>query len=476
MKVHMVGIGGAGMSALARLYLALGHTVSGSDASDFPALRDLAALGATVHVGHDGAYVQGADLVVTTSAAPAQTPELVAARAQGIRLLKHAQALGELFNAQRGIAVAGTHGKTTTTAMIAFVLQRCGLAPKFQVGGELVDLGTSAGWGEGQWMVIEADEFDRRFLEYRPEIAVVTNVEPDHFEYFGSVAEMEGAFRDYLRECPPRGDRRRLRPGAPPGDPAGRGQRAAHRALRDPRRREPAWPRVGLVGQRRRPGAGGLALDGQPAGRPGRQGPAERSSCRGATTSSTPWPPWPSATWPASPWSGPPPPWGRSTAPGAASSWPGRRRACGSTRTTPTTPPRCASTWKRRASWCRREGACGASSSPTSTSARRGSSRSSGGLPGRRPGAADGRLLPPAGASRRGPTGARAELVAAMTAAGHPGARHVPDAAAARATLNAETRPGDVVVVMGAGPINALAYDLAGDLAARAPAPQARPT
>ena len=253
------------MSALARLYLALGHTVSGSDASDSPALRDLAALGATVHVGHDGAYVQGTDLVVTTSAAPAQTPELVAARAQGIRLLKHAQALGELFNAQRGIAVAGTHGKTTTTAMIAFVLQRCGLAPKFQVGGELVDLGTSAGWGEGQWMVIEADEFDRRFLEYRPEIAVVTNVEPDHFEYFGSVAEMEGAFRDYLAPCPPRGDRGRLRPGTAPGDPAGRGQRAAHRALRGPRRREPAWPRVGLVGQRRRPGAGGLALDGQQA-------------------------------------------------------------------------------------------------------------------------------------------------------------------------------------------------------------------
>jgi UDP-N-acetylmuramate-alanine ligase len=205
MKVHLVGIGGAGMSALARLYLALGHTVSGSDASDSPALRDLAVLGATVHVGHDGAYVQGTDLVVTTSAAPAQTPELVAARAQGIRLLKHAQALGELFNAQRGIAVAGTHGKTTTTAMIAFVLQRCGLAPKFQVGGELVDLGTSAGWGEGQWMVIEADEFDRRFLEYRPEIAVVTNVEPDHFEYFGSVAEMEGAFRDYLRNVLPGG-------------------------------------------------------------------------------------------------------------------------------------------------------------------------------------------------------------------------------------------------------------------------------
>ncbi len=205
MRIHMVGIGGSGMSALARLYLQQGHHVSGSDESDSPALRDLAALGAVVHAEHDVRYLGDADLVVTSSAVPAEKPELVAAREQGIPVLKHAQALGELFNSQRGIAVAGTHGKTTTTSMIAFVLERCGLRPKFQVGGELVDLDTSARWGVGEWMVVEADEFDRRFLEYRPEIAVLTNVEPDHFEYYDSVEEMEGAFVEFMGRVAPGG-------------------------------------------------------------------------------------------------------------------------------------------------------------------------------------------------------------------------------------------------------------------------------
>ncbi|HEV2125261.1 MAG TPA: Mur ligase family protein, partial [Chloroflexota bacterium] len=121
------------------------------------------------------------------------------------RALKHAQALGELFNTRRGIAVAGTHGKTTTTSMISFILERCGISPSFQIGGVSVDLGTSASWGQGEWMVIEADEFDRRFLEYRPEIAVVTNVEPDHFEYYGTYEQMRGAFADFLRQVQPQG-------------------------------------------------------------------------------------------------------------------------------------------------------------------------------------------------------------------------------------------------------------------------------
>jgi UDP-N-acetylmuramate--alanine ligase len=205
MHIHMVGIGGAGMSALARLYLEQGHTVSGSDESDSQALRDLAALGATVYVGHEATNVDGADMVVTTSAAPAGNPELVAAGLRGLPVFKHAQALGELFNRQRGIAVAGTHGKTTTSAMVAYGLTRAGIDPKFQVGGVLVDLDTSAHWGSGAWMVVEADEFDRRFLQYRPEIAVVTNVEPDHFEYFESVAAMEGAFLAFLRQVAPGG-------------------------------------------------------------------------------------------------------------------------------------------------------------------------------------------------------------------------------------------------------------------------------
>lgn len=203
--VHMVGIGGAGMSALARLYLQQGARVSGSDESDSAALRDLAALGAEVHVGHDAGYLDDADLVVYSSAVPVTTPDLAEALRRGVRAIKHAQALGELFNRRRGIAVAGTHGKTTTSSMIAFILDRCGRDPSFQVGAELVDLRTSARWGSSEWMVIEADEFDRRFLEYVPEIEVVLNVEPDHFEYYGTYEAMRGAFEDFLGRVRPEG-------------------------------------------------------------------------------------------------------------------------------------------------------------------------------------------------------------------------------------------------------------------------------
>jgi UDP-N-acetylmuramate--alanine ligase len=195
----MIGIGGAGMSALARLYLQQGVLVSGSDESDSATLRDLARLGARVHVGHDPEWLGDADLVVFSSAVPESDPERVEAQLRGTPAIKHAQALAAIFNDRRGIAVAGTHGKTTTSAMIAFALYRCGMDPTFHVGGELVDLDTSAREG-GDWMVVEADEFDRRFLEYRPEIAVVTNVEPDHFEYYRSVDEMEAAFTAFLRQ------------------------------------------------------------------------------------------------------------------------------------------------------------------------------------------------------------------------------------------------------------------------------------
>ncbi len=203
--MHMVGIGGAGMSALARLYLAQGLRVSGSDQVASKALDDLAALGASVYAGSDPERVAGADLLVYSSAVPESDPELGAARARGARAIKHAVALGELFNAKRGIAVAGTHGKTTTTSMLALILERAGLEPSFHVGGELVDLGTSARLGRGEWFVVEADEFDRRFLEYDPEIAVVNNIEPDHFEYYGTYDEMRGAFADFLRRLRPGG-------------------------------------------------------------------------------------------------------------------------------------------------------------------------------------------------------------------------------------------------------------------------------
>lgn len=203
LHVHLIGVGGAGMSALARLYLATGARVSGSDASGSAVLDDLRALGASIVVGHDAANValclQAPNrLVVASSAIPASNPELVAARVAGAPTIRHAEALAAFVNDRRGIAIAGTHGKSTTTAMVTLALRAGGLDPSFQVGGELVDLDTSAGIGTGDWMVVEADEFDRRFLAFTPEIAVVTNVEPEHFECYARVEDMDDAFVGFL--------------------------------------------------------------------------------------------------------------------------------------------------------------------------------------------------------------------------------------------------------------------------------------
>jgi UDP-N-acetylmuramate--alanine ligase len=206
LHVHLIGVGGAGMSALARLYLATGAIVSGTDAMDSPVLDDLRALGAQVSVGHAAEHVVAClshgsppfRLVVASSAIPADNPELVAAHASGTATFKHAEALASFVNDRRGIAVAGTHGKTTTTAMTTLALRAGGVDPSFLVGGELVDLGTSAGMGSSDWMVVEADEFDRRFLAFTPEIAVVTNVEPEHFECYPTVDDMDDAFVGFL--------------------------------------------------------------------------------------------------------------------------------------------------------------------------------------------------------------------------------------------------------------------------------------
>ena len=204
-RIHLIGIGGAGMSALARLYLEQGVQLSGSDQVASRALDELRALGADAYAGSDPPRAATADLVVYSSAVPESDAELSAARARGLRTVKHAVALGELFNARRGIAVAGTHGKTTTSSMVSLILENAGLRPAFHVGGELVDLGTSARWGDGEWFVVEADEFDRRFLEYSPEVATVNNVEPDHFEYYGTYENMRGAFAEFLRRVRPGG-------------------------------------------------------------------------------------------------------------------------------------------------------------------------------------------------------------------------------------------------------------------------------
>jgi UDP-N-acetylmuramate--alanine ligase len=202
-RLHFIGVGGAGMSGLALVCGRLGATVTGSDRSDSSYLERLRDAGLAVTVGHDAANLpEGAEVVVST-AIGADNPELAAARKRGVEPIHRGALLAELCAEKRLIAVAGTHGKTTTTAMIATALRASGADPAFFVGGEVPGLGedggaANAGWGEGEWVVAEADESDASFLELRPEVAVVTNLEMDHHSRWGSLAELHDAFRRFL--------------------------------------------------------------------------------------------------------------------------------------------------------------------------------------------------------------------------------------------------------------------------------------
>jgi UDP-N-acetylmuramate--alanine ligase len=202
-RLHFIGIGGAGMSGLALVCARLGATVTGSDRSDSSYMERLRAAGLDPAVGHDPANLpEGAEVVVST-AIGADNPELELARERGIEPIHRGALLAELCAEKRLIAVAGTHGKTTTTAMAVWALRAIGADPAFFVGGEVPGVGmdgaaANAGWGEGEWVVAEADESDASFLELRPEIAVVTNVEMDHHARWGSLAELHGAFRRFL--------------------------------------------------------------------------------------------------------------------------------------------------------------------------------------------------------------------------------------------------------------------------------------
>src|ERR671919_1463059 len=197
-SLHFVGIGGAGMSGLALVSHALGARVTGSDRVDSPACDALRAAGIEPVIGHDAAnYPAGAELVVST-AIPDDNPELSAARAAGAPVLHRGDLLGELSRMKRTIAVSGTHGKTTTASMAAHVLRATGRDPAFLVGGELRSAGTNAGWGEGEWAVVEADESDRSFLKLKREVAVVTNVELDHHSTYRSLGELEQAFEEFV--------------------------------------------------------------------------------------------------------------------------------------------------------------------------------------------------------------------------------------------------------------------------------------
>ncbi len=202
-RVHFVGIGGVGMSGIAEVLNHLGYTVSGSDQADSPTTRRLAALGITVHRGHAAQHVADADVLVTSSAIRADNPELLAARELRIPLVPRAEMLGELMRFRRGIAIAGTHGKTTTTSLTASVLAEAGLDPTFVIGGQLTAAGANARLGNGEFLVAEADESDGSFLLLSPVIAIVTNIDRDHLENFGGdFGRVKAAFEQFLHRLP----------------------------------------------------------------------------------------------------------------------------------------------------------------------------------------------------------------------------------------------------------------------------------
>jgi UDP-N-acetylmuramate--alanine ligase len=202
-RVHFVGIGGAGMSGIAEVLCTLGYQVSGSDSADNTTTRRLASLGATVRRGHAAANVLGVDCVVVSSAIKRDNPEWMEARAQRIPVVPRAEMLAELMRFRRGIAIAGTHGKTTTTSLTASVLGEGGLDPTFVIGGQLLAAGANARLGSGDWLVAEADESDGSFLRLNPSIAVVTNIDADHLEnYGGDFARVQAAFSEFLHRLP----------------------------------------------------------------------------------------------------------------------------------------------------------------------------------------------------------------------------------------------------------------------------------
>jgi UDP-N-acetylmuramate--alanine ligase len=200
--VHFIGIGGAGMSGIAMVLAELGVDVRGSDLKASRYTRHLVDAGVPVAVGHDAANLGDAALVVTSSAIPDGNPELRAARAAELPVLRRAEMLARVMAMRRGIAVAGTHGKTTTSSMISHVLRQAGLNPTFLVGGELNDIGSNAGVGQGEWLVAEADESDGSLLYLRPEVAVVTNVELDHHANYGCLDDVHDVFRRFVALLP----------------------------------------------------------------------------------------------------------------------------------------------------------------------------------------------------------------------------------------------------------------------------------
>jgi UDP-N-acetylmuramate--alanine ligase len=201
--IHFVGIGGSGMSGIAEVLLNLGYRISGSDNAENAATRRLAALGATVMRGHDPAHVEGADCIVTSTAVRGDNPEVTAARTRRVPVVPRALMLAELMKLKQGVAIAGTHGKTTTTSLVASILAAGGLDPTFVIGGRLNSAGANAQLGSGDYIVVEADESDASFLNLSPMIAVITNIDADHMETYGhDFARLRQAFVEFTQRLP----------------------------------------------------------------------------------------------------------------------------------------------------------------------------------------------------------------------------------------------------------------------------------
>jgi UDP-N-acetylmuramate--alanine ligase len=201
-KLHFIGIGGAGMSGLAIVAIGLGARVSGSDRAESSYFERLHEAGVQPVIGHDPANLPEGSEVVVSTAIGDDNAELSSARAQGLRILHRGELLGEVSRLKRCIAVAGTHGKTTTASMVAHALVQCGRRPAYLVGGEVRSTGTNASWGQGDWVVVEADESDRSFLRLQPDVAVVTNVELDHHSTYRTLPEVEQAFSEFAGPAP----------------------------------------------------------------------------------------------------------------------------------------------------------------------------------------------------------------------------------------------------------------------------------
>jgi UDP-N-acetylmuramate--alanine ligase len=201
--IHFVGIGGAGMSGIAEILHNLGYAVSGSDQSESATSRRLASIGITVHVGHDAAHIEGAEAVVTSTAVKGDNPEVIAARAKRIPVVPRAVMLAELMRLRKGIAIAGTHGKTTTTSLVTCILAEAGVDPTFVIGGKLNSAGANSALGKGEYIVVEADESDASFLNLLPILSVVTNIDADHMDTYGhDFAKLKQAFVDFLHRMP----------------------------------------------------------------------------------------------------------------------------------------------------------------------------------------------------------------------------------------------------------------------------------